>query len=77
MAKKEMPDKLGGVLGGSGPRATTPPAARPSSKLVAHHINMREDDWELLRQHFEDQGLSVSSGIRQVLALFLKREGLR
>ena len=74
---KQRPHKLGKVLSGSNSAA---PAAAPvagKTQMTARHINIRDDDWELLRRHFEDQGVAVSVGIRQVLSQFLKREGLR
>ena len=78
---KQMPDKLGKVLSGSSHAVAASPAGDTAitakAKMTARHINIRDDDWELLQWHFEDQGVAVSVGIRQVLAQFLKREGLR
>ena len=78
---KQMPDKLGKVLSGNSAAAAAPTGAATGgtgkAKMTAHHINIRDDDWQLLQRHFEDQGTPVSVGIRQMIAQFLKREGLR
>ena len=50
---------------------------KAKAKLVDHHVLIHDDDWETLRLHFEEEGVSISSGIRQVLRRYLRDQGLR
>lgn len=48
-----------------------------NTPLKKYHIRMAEGDYETLKEYFEDQGITVSAGIRQALRAFMRKEGLR
>ncbi len=46
---------------------------QPTEALQKHHIRLLATDWNILKDHFQDQGLTVSAGIRQVLRAYIKK----
>ena len=55
----------------------TLPFRKPKGKLKAYHIRMYDTDWSLLKEYFEDQGLTISAGLRQITRTYMKENGLR
>ncbi len=50
--------------------------AAPRGKLKAYHVRFHEGDWKILKEHFEDQGITISAGLRQIVRSYMKKEGL-
>lgn len=50
-------------------------ADRKAMKL--HQVRMTDTQWQILAIHFEQQGLSTSAGIRQVLNEYMQKQGLK
>ena len=52
------------------------PRKRGRGNLKAYHIRLYESDYTLLKEHFEDEGITISAGVRQALRLFMKDKGI-
>ena len=77
MARRKLSGALDDMLAGHNeekPQKTTEISDR--GELKVYHIRLYEGHWKRLQEHFEDQGVPCSTGIRQVLANFLKENGL-
>ena len=48
-----------------------------NNTLKRYDIRLDPDDYRVLKNLLEDQGITVSAGIRQVLRAFMRKEGLR
>ena len=48
-----------------------------SEKLKLFNIRLLDKDREILREHFRNKGLDLSSGIRMVLCEYMENEGLK
>jgi hypothetical protein len=56
-----------------------PAPAKPSvkpAKYKTQSIRLPENYMEILREHFEEQGTSISGGIRQLVYKYMKDNGL-
>ena len=50
---------------------------QPQQRLKLFNIRLVDADKEILRQHFRNKGLDLSSGVRMVLYEYMEREGLK
>ena len=87
--RKPTKDLMGEALSGSAHKRTTEaprtphrkptnaPQATHKSTLEKYHVRFAPEDWKLLQEHFDDQGISVSAGLRQIVREYMKRKGLR
>ena len=87
MAKNDMPDLMGEILGGrkTDRKPTKCPQTTHESTtdtpqreaLEKYHVRFHPSVWSLLEKHFRAKGISVSAGLRLVVSEYLNREGLR
>lgn len=52
------------------------PTVDDDKRLKLRNFRMSDPDWEILQEHFEQKRIPVSSGIRMIIAEYMKREGL-
>ena len=52
------------------------PIVDDDKKLKLRNFRMSDPDWKLLEKHFREKRIQVSSGIRMIIAEYMKREGL-
>lgn len=73
MARREVTGALDDMLAGRGP---VPDAGPERGDLKVYHVRLLEGHWKRLQEHFADQGVPTSTGIRQVLARYIKENAL-
>ncbi len=87
MSKENLPDDLMDVLMSSKKRtsaveSTSDKRIKDVQKtdikrtMKKYQIYFSEDEWEALSQHFAEQGLKTSAGVRRVLKEYMRREGI-
>lgn len=52
------------------------PKKQERGSLNPYHIRLYERDYEKLKAYFEDEGITISAGIRQALRRFMKETGI-
>lgn len=45
--------------------------------MKQHNFRMKESEWQILRDHFDDMGLSMGAGLRMVLTQYMRDKGLK
>ena len=79
--RKPTPDLMGDVLGGK--RAKTTPQSVASrvdgdtEETISMSLRLSKTWRDILRVHFKDRGLDLSSGIRYALSRYMDSEGLK
>ena len=48
-----------------------------NENMKVYNIRFSETEMNLLRKHFKSNGLSLSAGIRMVVSIYMKEEGLK
>ena len=48
-----------------------------NENMKVYNIRFSETEMNLLRKHFRSNGLSLSAGIRMVVSIYMKQEGLK
>ena len=48
-----------------------------NENMKVYNIRFFETEMKLLRKHFRSNGLSLSAGIRMVVSIYMKQEGLK
>ena len=52
------------------------PRKHDRGALKAYHVRLYASDYEILKTFFEDEGITISAGIRQALRRFMKEKGI-
>lgn len=45
-------------------------------RMSQHNFRMRQAEWERLKDHFQNKGISLAGGVRMVLLEYMRREKL-
>lgn len=79
MAKKKTKtdNMMNSLLGGSAVEREIRKMSIEPGPLKVTTLNLPENWLKILKQHFKYQGLNLSTGIRQLMAKYMKEEGLK
>ncbi len=58
-------------------RFQTSDLRQKKTNMTQHNFRMDQQDWDILKAHFEDKGVSIAGGVRWVLRDYMTENGLR
>lgn len=78
-------DAIHDIMDIPGEGQSTPPPEAPQMQmkmkqrkenLKQHNFRMKDSEWNRLKDHFYNKGLSIASGLRMIILEYMKKEGI-